>query len=214
MAHLYYYDSAPPHFSEKSTRTLGRMLVRLSDFMHKKGIKQIVGIGPTATPYVRAIARAHANRYGVKLKVVALGHAGERISRAANDISIPLAADLLSNELADCRKKTLLFDEIVDKGTQMKGIKAAFKHLQIPHETATFAKHPRSCYSRLSFVGGNLLYLPWDFIRALQLRRGQLLSDYYSGTPGKRRYEVSLAFDHLRKVRKELREIANSVPRK
>ncbi|MFH0713176.1 MAG: hypothetical protein V1722_01455 [Candidatus Micrarchaeota archaeon] len=44
------------HFSPEHAETLKGIFVRLSDFMHEKGIEQIAGIGPTATPFVRAIA--------------------------------------------------------------------------------------------------------------------------------------------------------------
>ncbi len=187
------------HFSPENAKMLRSTFIRLSDFMHEKGIEQIVGVGPSATPYIRAIARAHRNRRGVTLKLIALGELGEQVADVAHSGKVEKAASLLSARKIQ-PKKTLLFDEVVHIGKQILGVKSVFDHLKIPHETATLASS--SDYSPLlSFVGRKDVTADFQFY----LGRGKLFKS-------KRNARSDGAY--LARIRSELREIADSLPRK
>jgi hypothetical protein len=196
------------------------MFTTLIDFMHIHKVEQLVGVGPSAYPYVLALERAYQKRYGTgarSLHVVNLGEAGERLYHFK-----PAARENARNFLLRVRPRfklktpTLLFDEEISTSQSMKGLSTIFRALGVPHKTAVLFK----LHGDLD-KDGDTKFMPdhWgryvDMNDPLRLKvyieRGDRMDNLrrFPSTTLKANWRA-----FMQQIRQELREVADSVPRK
>ncbi len=203
------------HFSLEHTEKLRHIFTRLSDFIAENKLEQIVGVGPSASPYVRALARAHKNRHGVELKVIALGPLGEKLSWTKPGAEEDVKRALSATRKFDFSKPSLLLDEVVQIAVRFGNLSRILNSLNFPHKNAALLSYtklrahpgfPRSFH--LHFVGEEF-GKGSDFDNAVYLERGAAFGLSLGDRKLKRPDKSWL--DKMKRVRKELREIADSV---
>lgn len=93
------------YFGESTRKRLLTAFTEISDLMQEHDITQIVGAGPSAQPYINALAIAHQKRHGVKLNVVSLGKIGETLHEQAPPSSSCLEKNLTHMQKHCCSMK-------------------------------------------------------------------------------------------------------------
>ncbi len=203
------------HFSPEHAEKLRNIFTRLSDFIAEHKLEQIVGVGPSASPYARALARAHKNRHGVELKVIALGLIGEKLSWTKPGAEEDVKRALSASRKFDFSKPSLLLDEIVQSAFCFGNLSRILNSLNFPHKNAALLSYtkfraypnfPRSF--NLHFIGEEI-DSGSAFNEAVYLKRGAAFG--FAGTGEKLKRPDKSWLDKMKKARKELREIADSV---
>ncbi len=202
----------------KSQRTeLTRIFSELADLIHANNMERIVGVGPSVYPYTIALKRAYVQRYGKRarqLSVVNLGRLGEGLGEATSSIIMadklikPLQRRLSRNSNAN----SLLLEDVIVAGWGVSNIARVFDNLRIPNMTAALLQvRPKPHLTFSPHYTGADVERSDSLHRAIFLSRGRRFSD----STGKKviRPPVQWAAK-MREIHNELREIANSVPRK
>ena len=119
-------------------RELHRIFTEFSDVIKEEGISQIVGAGPSALPFSRALARAYRRRYGQKLVLVNLGEVGETIARTElKDGPVRVRKLLLDRRPKfDLESKALLLDDVVLRGASLRSLSSALSQAGLDHKSA------------------------------------------------------------------------------
>ena len=189
-------------FIEPQRMALQEIFARLADYMHSQRIKQIVAAGPSAQPYAAALGLAFEKRHRRKVKVYALGELGEKLP----------ASEKPKEDLKKYRptmrhnKRTLLLEDVIETGIKLRNLSRAFKAAGIPHKTAAIIAHPLmnpvvDCLGTKRFDSNS--FFPMRGTKLVNARAK-------NKPPSKIRYELEL----LRSMRRELNEVAKSIPRK
>lgn len=194
-----------PYFSEEHKRELSGIFTRLADFIHEHGLAQVVSVGPSAAPYAKHIARAYQNRHGGRIRVVNLGRIGEEIARSKSKHKFKILLKAKPN--FNLRARSLLFDEVSMTNETICGASSSFRELGLSHKTAVLVRDS-------TFASSN----DPDFVGAHELGRNSksLPVIVGFGITHKLFYRIRSKAHKvfLRQLHSELREIADSVPRK
>ncbi len=192
------------HFSAEHKEILKSVFTELSDLIHRAGIKRIIGAGHSALPFAIALSRAHKKRHGTELHVINLGKLGE-ISKYG------LMPDKLKERLSrhGLGTNSLLFDDVMVTGNSMTMLSLVLRDLSVPHARAVVGAVTSVTKELVDYCGVQNLKEP--FFRRLVLSRGSALENVRrirrEGTSG--HYDIQ----YLAQVRRELREVADSVER-
>ncbi|MFH1247347.1 MAG: hypothetical protein V1644_03120 [Candidatus Micrarchaeota archaeon] len=192
------------HFKESDRRNLRRVFTELVDFVHANKLQQVIAVGPSAQPYVVALSRAYKQRHGKELHAVSLGRIGETIRSMS---FLPFKSKVLNWLLQRHRPRfdrnlpSLVFDEVVSSGRSLRSVSTAFNEIGLPHKTATIALRQDSRF-KPDYHGLDVRVVDPSIFFPM---RGAKLEN------GKANVSYNLPF--LRKFRKELCEIADSVLR-
>ncbi len=187
---------------------LRRVYTELADFIHLHKLEQIVAAGPSAYPHIHAIQRAYKNRHGKELKVYSLGRLGEQLS--ANEFRDKKREALMFLKLhrptLDISRHTLVFDETANSGRTLRNLKLLFGSTGATCKTATLKQTGVIGINVADFPGG-----PENELFSVRIHRGLRAGSARKETKDPR-YLPWPAY--MVQLHSELREIADSVPRK
>ncbi|MFH1247346.1 MAG: hypothetical protein V1644_03115 [Candidatus Micrarchaeota archaeon] len=195
----------------KTVDALRRVYTDLADFIHQHELEQVIAVGPSAYPHIHAISRAYKNRHSRDLKVYSLGELGEKLSGSEflGKRSEALALLKRHRPTLDPARRTLLFDETTFSGRTLANLKALFEKPGAVCKTATLHSRGAINFKSADFSSLNDAL----FNNGVRVHRGirvkairvtkKLSPEVHSHWP---------AF--MVQLHSELREIADSVPRK
>ena len=134
--------NTPPR-PEEVREHLKRMITEVTDLIHEHGIRQIIGAGPSASPFTRAIAAAYRQRHDIRLKVQNLGNVAETLTKdpAYRSLERPKIRRFISEHRPNFsfEEPSLIFDEVVFHGTNISRLKTVLEEAGTQCKTAGFA---------------------------------------------------------------------------
>ncbi|HIH20594.1 TPA: hypothetical protein HA244_04975 [Candidatus Micrarchaeota archaeon] len=100
--------------------------------MHEHNLRQVIGAGPSAEPFARAIVKAYRRRHGTKIALFSLGRLGEEIKEKEKFAEVLKA----TRPKLDLNAPTLVFDELYASGETLANLSEALQKAGLRHKTA------------------------------------------------------------------------------